>query len=269
MTRITTPLSPSTSTFSRVLIGVDGTDAGYEACRQARMLAAPGATLEAVAVVHLADAIQVGLEAQHATDVLRADAEAALAEARRILGDRAEIRFMNGFVTPTLLHEIDAFGATTIAIGSHGHRRLTEIVLGGVAGELLHSAPCSVLLARKRTGAHGLPGRIVVGVDGSEHARLALAAARELGQRLSVPVEAVVATGGKDVDLDAVRQLAPEMREIDARPADALVDAAAGASLLAVGSRGLHGIRALGSVSERVAHRAACSVLVVRALPAR
>ncbi|MGE5690058.1 MAG: universal stress protein [Pseudomonadota bacterium] len=27
---------------------------------------------------------------------------------------------------------------------------------------------------------------------------------------------------------------------------------------------GLHGLRALGSVSERVAHRAACSVLVVR-----
>ena len=36
------------------------------------------------------------------------------------------------------------------------------------------------------------------------------------------------------------------------------------ADLLVVGSRGLHGVRALGSVSERVAHRAPCSVLVVR-----
>jgi nucleotide-binding universal stress UspA family protein len=33
-------------------------------------------------------------------------------------------------------------------------------------------------------------------------------------------------------------------------------------SLVAVGSRGLTGLRALGSVSERVAHRAPCSVLV-------
>lgn len=37
-------------------------------------------------------------------------------------------------------------------------------------------------------------------------------------------------------------------------------------SLIVLGSRGLHGIRALGSVSERVAHRAPCSVLVVRTL---
>jgi nucleotide-binding universal stress UspA family protein len=38
----------------------------------------------------------------------------------------------------------------------------------------------------------------------------------------------------------------------------------AGADPLAVGSRGLRGIRALGSVSERIAHEARCSVLVVR-----
>jgi nucleotide-binding universal stress UspA family protein len=39
----------------------------------------------------------------------------------------------------------------------------------------------------------------------------------------------------------------------------------ADADLLVVGSRGLDGFRALGSVSERVAHEASCSVLVVRA----
>ena len=35
-------------------------------------------------------------------------------------------------------------------------------------------------------------------------------------------------------------------------------------ALVTLGSRGLHGMRALGSVSERVAHRAHCSVLVAR-----
>jgi nucleotide-binding universal stress UspA family protein len=34
--------------------------------------------------------------------------------------------------------------------------------------------------------------------------------------------------------------------------------------LLVIGSRGLQGIKSLGSVSERVAHEARCSVLVVR-----
>jgi nucleotide-binding universal stress UspA family protein len=36
------------------------------------------------------------------------------------------------------------------------------------------------------------------------------------------------------------------------------------ADLLVLGSRGLHGLAALASVSERVAKRAFCSVLVVR-----
>jgi nucleotide-binding universal stress UspA family protein len=36
------------------------------------------------------------------------------------------------------------------------------------------------------------------------------------------------------------------------------------ASLVVIGSRGITGVKALGSVSERVAHRSPCSVLVVR-----
>ena len=40
--------------------------------------------------------------------------------------------------------------------------------------------------------------------------------------------------------------------------------AAADGDLLVVGSRRLHGMKALGSVSERVAHRAPCSTLIVR-----
>lgn len=252
----------TTSVFARVLVGVDGTEAGYDACRQARLLAAPDAAVEAVAVVHLADAIQVGLEAQRAVDVLREEAEAALAEAGRILGPGAGSRFVNGFATAALLREIEAFRADTIAIGSHGHRRLTEILIGGVAGELIHSAPCSVLVARRQPGA--FPGRIIVGVDGSEQAGTALVVAEELARRVGAQVEAVVATQGKDVDLDRVRQGAPGAREIAAHPADALVAASAAAGLLVVGSRGLHGVHALGSVSERVAHRARCSVLVVR-----
>jgi nucleotide-binding universal stress UspA family protein len=47
-------------------------------------------------------------------------------------------------------------------------------------------------------------------------------------------------------------------------PVQALVSAAADADLVVVGSRGLHGLKAIGSVSERVAHEARCSTLVVR-----
>ena len=82
----------SVAVFTRVLVGVDGTEPGFEACRQAAILAEPDAAIEAVCVVHLSDAIQVGLAAQRAADELQEEAVAALAEASRILGARAVTR---------------------------------------------------------------------------------------------------------------------------------------------------------------------------------
>ncbi len=158
----------SAAVFARVLVGVDGTEPGFEACRQAAILAEPDAAIEAVSVVHLSDAIQVGLAAQRAADELQDEAVAALAEAGRILGARAVTRALNGFVTAAILHEIGELEATVVAIGSHGHRRATEILIGGVAGELLHSAPCSVLVARPPRE----PGRVPA-LDRRRHRRLA------------------------------------------------------------------------------------------------
>jgi nucleotide-binding universal stress UspA family protein len=77
-------------------------------------------------------------------------------------------------------------------------------------------------------------------------------------------LRAVTVSAGKEGDAEQVRVADPLVEVVDGRPVDALVAAAAGADLLVVGSRGVHGLRALGSVSERVAHEAACSVLVVR-----
>lgn len=50
----------------------------------------------------------------------------------------------------------------------------------------------------------------------------------------------------------------------EGRPGRVLVEAAAAADLLVVGSRGTRPALGLGSVSEHVAHHARCSVLVVR-----
>ncbi len=87
------------------------------------------------------------------------------------------------------------------------------------------------------------PRRIVVGYDGSPHADAAQAAADRLARRFGASVRVLTAPQG---------------------PVGALVQAGGDADLLVVGSRGLHGLKALGSVSERVAHEAPCSVLVVR-----
>jgi Universal stress protein family len=68
--------------------------------------------------------------------------------------------------------------------------------------------------------------------------------------------------GGKPVDIEGLRGI-KDLQCDDRRPVDALVAASAGTDLLVLGSRGLHGLDALGSVSERVAHTAKSSVLVV------
>jgi nucleotide-binding universal stress UspA family protein len=163
-----------------------------------------------------------------------------------------------------LLREAQRMRATLLAIGAPTQRRLEEIILGGVGGEMLHEAPCSVLLARAVPDEATFPCSIVVGVDGSDEAAGAHQVAASLANRFHSTLRGVVALGGKHVDLDTVEQRHPQVEVAAQAPIPALVEAATCADLLVVGSRGLHGLRALGSVSERVAHQAVCSVLVVR-----
>jgi nucleotide-binding universal stress UspA family protein len=148
------------------------------------------------------------------------------------------------------------------------------------------------------TPSAGLPsdsGRIVVGVDGStsstEALRWALGQARLTGQPVDAviswdypvysglaaidPVEAIdwagdrtniLQTTVKDVLGDAD---APQVtqRVVRGHPAQVLVDAAADAALLVVGSRGHGGFTGmlLGSVSQHVVAHASCPVVVVHA----
>jgi nucleotide-binding universal stress UspA family protein len=138
------------------------------------------------------------------------------------------------------------------------------MLLGGVAARLLHEAPCSVLLARAPAFGE-FPSSIIVGVDGSPESLAAAAVARAIAERFGSEYLIVAATGGKRIDLPPVQALSPYFVTDPGRPTDVLAELSKEADLLVVGSRGLHGPRALGSVSERVGHRSSSSVLVVRA----
>jgi nucleotide-binding universal stress UspA family protein len=109
------------------------------------------------------------------------------------------------------------------------------------------------------------PKVVVVGIDGSPESAIAYAAARQLSERFGAEVWPVVAHGGKPVNRRMVHAIVDRRREESQdEPVGALVTAAADADLVVVGSRGLHGLKALGSVAERVAHRARSSVMIVR-----
>ena len=231
--------------FDRVVVGVDGSEASFEACRQAAWIAAPDATLDVVAVVHLADADKVGWRAPSARDELRLEAEHALETAVATVaaaGRTATPVFVNGFAADALLRHAETVGADLIVVGSHGRSRLEAILIGGVAGDVLHRARCTVLVTRPRDAA---PERtVVLGDDETPPARVAAAVATHIAARLGLSVHPVTAAD---------------------HPVETLVESVTRNDLLVVGSRHLTGVRALGSVSERVAHQAPCSVLVVRA----
>jgi nucleotide-binding universal stress UspA family protein len=192
----------------------------------------------------------------------------SLAWAQRQVGDVAsvETRVVTGRAHEELRDEAARAGATLIAIGTHGGRRLAGAALGRVATMLLHDAPTSVLVARPPFDPGAFPSRVVVGFDGSASGLHALSVAARLCQDPASSLTVVIATRDIGIDLDeVVRRAAPHQVSVERhRPVEALVDAASRADLLVVGSRGVGGLRALGSVSERVAHRAASSVLVVR-----
>jgi nucleotide-binding universal stress UspA family protein len=243
------------SLFQRLVCGVDSSPESLEAVRQSDVLLEPDGTLLLVAAVDPMSAVHIQFAptaihaARHALEDLEEldqAARQALERARTEVRNASAVTTFEGGGPPAdcLIDAAASGDATLVVVGSHGLGRVSGVLLGSVATRVVHRAPCSVLVARRRPDAPWFPGTIVVGLDGSPAADAALRACRQLESRLGSEVRTVTATGR--------------------RPAHELVDAAADADLIAVGSRATQHAHGLGSVSERVAHHARCSVLVVR-----
>jgi nucleotide-binding universal stress UspA family protein len=257
---------PALTQFAHVVVGIDGSAEALEAARQAARLTDGELTL--LAAYDPAETVvggtAIGVPVYADDERLRAETEEALRAAAASIADAgATVQVARGRGWDALLSEVEREGASLVAVGSHGNGRFAGVVLGSTATELVHKAPCSVLVARE-AGAD-FPTRIAVGVDGSAESAAAYATAKALVDRFGASLWPVVAHGSGAVDRDAVERIVGDRREDSPHDAvTALLGSSTEADLLVVGSRGLHGLRALGSVSERIAHRARCSVLVVR-----
>ena len=232
--------------FAHVVVGVDGTEWGREALRQTLALAPPDGVVQAVTALHTLPAARAGFDAARWVDILTEEAERARDEAVAMLDGRpgSSARVERGEPLPVLREARDGARATLLALGGRHSSRFLGIMLGDTSSELLHDGTCSILIARPSADDIWRPRRVVAATDSSAPARVALAAADDLHSRLGAEVEIVS---------DAQH------------PARDLIERAREADLVVLGSRGLHGLRAIGSVSERVAHHAKCSVLVVHA----
>jgi nucleotide-binding universal stress UspA family protein len=252
--------------FDRVVCGVDASDAGVTAARVAGLVTDPKGTLTLVGANDSSIAVQAGWRMAHVLDELAVEGEAALDRGRAEAAPfhALDTKLVEGDPLRSLMAEIARQDATAVIVGSHGLSRAAGIALGSVSTHLLHEAPCAVLIARGSIEPDRWPRRIVVGVDGSTHSAEAIEAATALAGRFDADLRAIVATRDTHVDLETARRIAPDCEEHDARAVDALGVASERADLIVVGSSGRRGLRALGSLSERLAHEALCSVLVVR-----
>jgi nucleotide-binding universal stress UspA family protein len=255
--------------FRSVVCGVDPSPAGGIAAVRAARLVTRAGRLTFVGVDEIAvagGAMGPGtVIVPHAGDARKAVDAAVAAIAASHENTKSVV--LEGMTARALIETIEQSHGDLVVVGTHETRRLAGILLGSTATFILHDAPCSVLVAREG-GADPWPSSIVVGVDGSDHAAEAYGAARDLATRFGASLRAIACVKELAPEaLERVRALGGPVDESDYEPVDALVAASRTADLVVVGTRSLKGIRALGSVSERVAHEASCSVLVVRSAP--
>jgi nucleotide-binding universal stress UspA family protein len=251
--------------IARIVVGVDGTDWGFEALRQALVLATEeNPVVHAVTALDTAPVIHTGFQAAHFAELLAKEAEEARAAAETIIGGREgfSARVVRGKPVDVLRRERDELQARLVALGGRRSSRFLGIMLGDTGTELVHDAACSVLLACPPDNGPWRPRKSVVGFDSSIYALAALRSAEELAGALGGTVDVVTATGGKAIERDAAWTDRVETWD-PAHPVAALVERSRTVDLVVVGSRGVHGVRTIGSVSERVAHQAHCTALVV------
>jgi nucleotide-binding universal stress UspA family protein len=242
--------------FASVLCAVNGSRLSAVAAQRAVALADPDTDLAFIAVVD-----GVGVRR----------AEKALAAAAR-LAAKAGVpceRVLDHTTDPAGAIFARAADHDLLVLGAPAASRAIGILAGSVGSVAAHRAPGPVLLARGRPDPR-FPRHIVVATDGSDGARPAVETAAELARAGSVPVTLACA-GVHDVTKHAAiledgLGIEPYVALLGGAPHEALATFAAevGADLLVVGSRALRGPRALGSTSERVAHDARTSVLIVR-----
>lgn len=265
----------SPTSAAPVLIGFDGAEGGRDALELGRILGSIRGSRCIVAVP---------------------EAEQIAAEARSALGDpEAEARVI-GILSPALqlVECAKQEDAGTLVVGSTRRGRLGRALLGSTAEQVLHKAPCEVVVAPRGYASehHERYAKIAVAVDGTPESKVALTRAEDLARQAGAAIEILVASDPvvssieaefprdapssmSDVLEAAVSSvdpaLAPTGKKVDSgwrqvvrTIAAALAEACEpDVDLLVAGSRRPMDRFLLGSVTKHLITEAPCPVLVV------
>jgi nucleotide-binding universal stress UspA family protein len=299
---------------TKILLATDGSDEAGQAARMAVQLSG-----KFDSELHMASAGRV--PSIYATpewtiydpDAVRQFDEIALREARKVLNQQTQkIEEAGGSVAGShpgvgrpdeqVVQLAEELGVGLIVVGSRGLGGLRRALLGSVSDSIVRHAHCPVLIVRgeeNREVEAFFPGKVLVAMDGSDEAALAVRTAVEIsaGTGSELHLAYVLPTDqnpfphayGMDkyvADLEQAKQdsrtyLEKQKEQIEdeggsvaevhirsGRPDEEIVHLSEelGVALIVTGSRGLGGVKRalMGSVSNSVVRHAGCPVLVMR-----
>ena len=142
-----------TPLFQHILVGLDGSEAGQHALREALRLAAlTGGHVHALSVKesHAAYAGTVG-EADEEDRFVDHYFRRVHAEARRVAdGKQVPITFeiVSGHAADRIVERAREGNFDLVVLGHTGHSRLRHFLLGSTADRVTEHAPCPVLVVR-------------------------------------------------------------------------------------------------------------------------
>ncbi len=139
--------------MERIVVGYDGSEHGQRALERAAMIAqASGARLSIVSSAKISTLVRDPGGGAAPVDPAEAEArEKALAAAREYMASQGMAAdFVEGHGNPAdvLLQEAEATSADLIVVGTRGLNAAQRLLLGSVSTNVLHHAPCDVLVVR-------------------------------------------------------------------------------------------------------------------------
>jgi nucleotide-binding universal stress UspA family protein len=291
---------------SRIVVGYDGSaGAGIAVDWAAAEAARRDATLSLVHAVHLPQLLTGAAANSPAAGAWAVDAATVVTDSgvgrARQMGATALVTTETTATTAARALVDASQDASLLVLGTRGRGTTVGEIFGSVGVTVAAEAACPVVVVRGDSRPPGRGRAVVVGVDGSPQAEIALRYAADLAAAHGAPLSVVTAwrhgrggphpftplsqleglehdrqarqearrTAAEAADLAAglYPALVVETHVREGRAAEALAAAAEGAGLVVVGTRGRGGLTGLvlGSVSHAVMHTAPCPAVVVPA----
>jgi nucleotide-binding universal stress UspA family protein len=299
----------------KVLLAVDGSDYSEAAIGLARALGI-GKKAEATILTVIPEHVFLG--GHTLTDLLgrsaavkaqmqKAEEEKALellgklSKALAAPGGEVKTMIRRGNPADEIIKTCRDMPADLVVVGFKGTGDSPEFLLGSVAHKVIKYAPCSVLLAKRRTEA---VNKVLVPLDGSEHSdetvqfllRMPLPPRAEVLAMVVLQSFAAQFVKAYTLDPEHDRQIIGELQKTEEEGAERVLAEAENqlrngryrvltilsrgdpsreilreaaqrsVDVIALGAKGLTGVRGflLGSVAQRIARYAKSSVLIVR-----